>query len=406
MKNETTKFSVSRAILVISNRIKHWALIIFPLCFFFISCNGSKKQSVGQEVNEVKLQTEDILFPVSEVLNLKSYYLSSYFHNDSLSLIYGYNYKSHALDCMDLKRHQISQILLSSQGESAVMRSVAGLFIQTPDSIWIYDDTQRILLINGDGKLLKTVDLRPELKDNEQILINTNHAISTARLFYDGGRHSLLYGIKDFSTSPVTFKVRETFLNSMTPSVDYLLQPSVAVTNVSGRDYGNMSDLNITFTAEKVLYNYPVESHVYVMDRKSGEQKVFEADSRFTKNVAEKCESGNYEQWERHNIENPHFYDLMYLPQTGMYARLHFGGIEFDATRDILNLMDDRDLYLTFFDKDFVVVGEAKLPPHRYNYFTGWMETNDGVALFVDNSLDENEKTEELVLDIVRLQAD
>lgn len=116
MKNETTKFSVSSAILVISNRIKHWALIIFPLCFFFISCNGSKKQSAGQEVNEVKLQTEDILFPVSEVLNLKSYYLSSYFHNDSLSLIYGYNYKSHALDCMDLKRHQISQILLSSQG--------------------------------------------------------------------------------------------------------------------------------------------------------------------------------------------------------------------------------------------------------------------------------------------------
>ena len=64
MKNETTKFSVSRAILVISNRIKHWALIIFPLCFFFISCNGSKKQSAGQEVNEVKLQTEDILFTV------------------------------------------------------------------------------------------------------------------------------------------------------------------------------------------------------------------------------------------------------------------------------------------------------------------------------------------------------
>ena len=96
MKNETTKFSVSRAILAISNRIKHWALIIFPLCFFFISCNGSKKQSAGQEVNEVKLQTEDILFPVSEVLNLKSYYLSSYFHNDSLSLIYGYNYKFEA----------------------------------------------------------------------------------------------------------------------------------------------------------------------------------------------------------------------------------------------------------------------------------------------------------------------
>ena len=121
MKNETTKFSVSRAILVISNRIKHWALIIFPLCFFFISCNGSKKQSAGQEVNEVKLQTEDILFPVSEVLNLKSYYLSSYFHNDSLSLIYGYNYKSHALDCMVFKQktaYEIANIAFKSGGIS------------------------------------------------------------------------------------------------------------------------------------------------------------------------------------------------------------------------------------------------------------------------------------------------
>ena len=89
MKRKKNEFSEFIAISVIIARAKHWALIIFPLCFFFISCNGSKKQSAGQEVNEVKLQTEDILFPVSEVLNLKSYYLSSYFHNDSLSLIYG-----------------------------------------------------------------------------------------------------------------------------------------------------------------------------------------------------------------------------------------------------------------------------------------------------------------------------
>ena len=87
MKRKKNEFSEFIAISVIIARAKHWALIIFPLCFFFISCNGSKKQSAGQEVNEVKLQTEDILFPVSEVLNLKSYYLSSPVHGDSVNIL-------------------------------------------------------------------------------------------------------------------------------------------------------------------------------------------------------------------------------------------------------------------------------------------------------------------------------
>ena len=73
------------------------SLLLFLSCMLLISCTG--KRSDGTIVNnEVALQTEEIHFPQQDVLQLKSYYLSSYFHNDSLSLIYGYNYKSHALD--------------------------------------------------------------------------------------------------------------------------------------------------------------------------------------------------------------------------------------------------------------------------------------------------------------------
>ncbi|MBD9091072.1 MAG: DUF4221 domain-containing protein [Bacteroides oleiciplenus] len=386
--------------------MKYRTFIILPVLLFLFSCSGTKKQNTGEPANAMELKTEEILFPASEVLNLKSYYLSATFQNDSLNLLYGYNYKSHALDCIDLNRRQLSQIPLSREGESAVMRDMCGLYIQAPDSIWLYDGSQRILLINSRGKLLKVVDLRPDLKDSEQVLINTNHAMSTAHLFYDRKHNSLLYGIKDFSTSPISFRVRETFLDGTTASINYPLQPSVVVTNVTGRDYGNMADLNISFVEDKIIYNYPVESHVYIVNRINGKQEVVEADSRFTKNEVEKCESGSYDRWERHNIENPHFYDVMYLPQQKMYARLHLGGIEFDDTVDRLKLMDNRDLYLTLFAEDFTVVGEAKLSPHRYNYFTGWTGTGDGVVLFVDNSLDENEKTEELAVDIVRPKAD
>ena len=191
--------------------MKYRTFIILPVLLFLFSCSGTKKQNTDEPANAMELKTEDILFPASEVLNLKSYYLSATFLNDSLNLLYGYNYKSHALDCIDLNRRQLSQIPLSREGESAVMRDMCGLYIQAPDSIWLYDGSQRILLINSQGKLLKAVDLRQDLKESEQVLINTNHAMSTAHLFYDRKHNSLLYGIKDFSTSPISFRVRKLF---------------------------------------------------------------------------------------------------------------------------------------------------------------------------------------------------
>ncbi|RHE92951.1 DUF4221 family protein [Bacteroides intestinalis] len=392
-------------LVIAADRMKVSFYMIISICLLLVSCSGNKKQTMQKSMHEIKLDIEEVLCPVSEVLNLKSYHLSSAFHNDSLNLLYGYNYKSHALDCIDMLHHTISEIVLSDQGESAIMHRVCGLFVQAPDSIWLYDDTQRIFLLNSVGQVLKVINLQNELKEGEQVLINSNHAMSTARLYYDKGHNSLLYGVKDFSSSPISFKVRETFLSDTISSMDYPLQASVVIPDVGEGDYANMSDPNINFTEQKIMYNYPVESHIYVMDRDSKKTEVINADSRNTKNVAGKCESKqDYSKWERHGIENPHFYDVMYLPVSDMYARLHLGEEEFDATRDLLELESSRSLYLTLFDKDFILMDEKKLPSHRYSYFTGWGAISDGIVIYVDNILDKNEKTEELAFDIIRLK--
>ncbi|MCQ4947866.1 hypothetical protein NE602_27030, partial [Bacteroides cellulosilyticus] len=55
--------------------------------------------------------------------------------------------------------------------------------------------------------------------------------------------------------------------------------------------YGIMNGINISFRVDDILYNYPVESHVYLLDRRTKKTKVVDADSRFTKNVAVKCRS-------------------------------------------------------------------------------------------------------------------
>ena len=51
---------------------------------------------------------------------------------------------------------------------------------------------------------------------------------------------------------------------------------------------------------------------------------MYKADSDYTSNKAQKCKSKtDYTEWQRHGFENPHFFDIMYLPTCDMYARLH-----------------------------------------------------------------------------------
>lgn len=390
---------------LIVSRMNFRSYFLLLACFFFlVSCQfaGNKKE-IGHEEG-VKLDVKEVVIPPSDVLNLKSYYLSFVYQADSLQMLYGYNYKIHGLDCFNLKNMQSSQITFSGDGNSAVVRPVTGLYIQSLDSIWVYDGSQRALLMDRQGQLLNAVDLRDGLTSNEQVMIDCNFAISTSKLYYDGQHKSLLYGILDTSTSPYSFKVREVFLGGSFPPVTYLLQSSVSVSDVSGGDYGNMNGINISFSDDDILYNYPVESHVYVLDRRTKQTKVVDADSRFTKNVAGKCRSrSDYSQWIRHAVENPHFYDVMYLPEKEMYARLHLGEHTFDATIDADALMDDRKLYLTLFDKEFNVVSECSLATHRYNYYTAWTATRKGVLVFVDNLMSSAIKTDKLEMDIIEM---
>lgn len=183
---------------------------------------------------------------------------------------------------------------------------------------------------------------------------------------------------------------------------DIPLPASVDVPHVAEGDYADMSCPNLTFTADKIVCNYPVESHVYVIDRRSGQTDVFEAPSRYTANKAEPCRSRtDYTQWERHRVENPHFYELMYLPASGRYVRLHTAGQTYDASKKLMDQLLEKRFFLTSFDHDFSVLGEEELPAHRYNIFTGWCPASDAILFYVDHPLSGGKETEELVIDCI-----
>ena len=132
---------------------------------------------------------------------------------------------------------------------------------------------------------------------------------------------------------------------------------------------------------------------------RAGKTQTFAGDSNFTQNQAAPCHWNNYADCERHRVENPHFYELRYLPGRDMYIRLHVDGQEFDTTKDLGEMLASKHLYLTVFDNRLSVVGESELTPKRYCLFTGWCTTSDDLLIFVDNPLSEEEKGEYLEYD-------
>lgn len=371
--------------------------VLFILFLAFMSCTGHK--SGGKTDNSaVAIEVEEIKFPPQDVLQMKSYYLSSPIHTDSADFLVGYNYRSHSLDYINLKSKSITQTVLFSEGPDAVT-SLTGIYVHTLDSIWVSDESERIFLIDNTGKIKKAINLKDNLQDTEQSMINTNHAMFTSHLYYNKMHRSLMFLVKNSSSK--TFVVRELFVDKEGEAINYELSPSSIIPDISV-GYNYMDAPNVNFTTENIIYNYPVESSIYILNIQTKQRRIITANSQYTANVVEKVEAGiDYPTLEKSRIQNPHFFDVMYIPKLNMYARLHLGEIGFDEKKEMGELMSARILYLMTFNEKMEKTGETKLSEHRYNNFTGWSASYGGIALFVDNMLDEGNNTDDLIIDMV-----
>lgn len=285
-----------------------YKLLFHYLCIICISISCSQRRENIKTVDNdlVEIQKEELFFPPSDVLQLKSYYLSSSVQVGAKHILIGYNHKEHALDCIDLLEKKIIQIPLQTSGPNAITR-LTGIFAYQKDSIWVADESESVFLIDPKGNVLKRIQIRNSLQEDEDLIINTNHAMSTIRLYYNALHQSLLCTVKDRSVSPPRFKVKEIFLEENQKVKTFNLYPSIAEPDIS-KGYANMSEPNVNFRDDYILYNYPIESHLYKIDLNTGSGKMYKADSDYTSNKAQKCKSKtDYTEWQRHGFENPHF---------------------------------------------------------------------------------------------------
>lgn len=224
------------------------------------------KDSLAYDIESIKI------IPSNDILELKSYHITSPFSCQNIDGIIAYNYRLHSLDLIDLYNHkEISSIPLQREGPDGIPGRVAGIFPLSKDSIWVYDGIYMYLL-NSAGRVNEKITL----EDRESLIINTNYAMNTAKFSYNPKRHSLLYLTRkdDFIVEEYDIKKRK--IIKTYPLSYSIINPKGSLL------YADMDAPNVNFVDNKIIYNYPYESTIYLLDMDSGKQLLIDAPSCYT----------------------------------------------------------------------------------------------------------------------------
>lgn len=156
--------------------------LFFLIFLAMVSCDHQRttqphhiKDSLAYDIESIKI------IPSNDILELKSYHITSPFSCQNIDGIIAYNYRLHSLDLIDLYNHkEISSIPLQREGPDGIPGRVAGIFPLSKDSIWVYDGIYMYLL-NSAGRVNEKITL----EDRESLIINTNYAMNTAKFSYN-----------------------------------------------------------------------------------------------------------------------------------------------------------------------------------------------------------------------------
>jgi hypothetical protein len=371
--------------------------IILLSVFAFFSCNN--KNSLVDNIYSIsKTLVSKEIDIINDDTSLKSYHLHSTFSYRDDDYIMTYNSRTHALDNFNVSKRTVSHINIDSEGQNGIPHDILGIHVHSIDSIWIYT-TGIITLIDSIGVVKERI--RTSFSDNEFPVILTNFSCCTSRFYYNSDRKSLFYMSVSIIENRSNFFVSE---YSLTDHSTKKYPLNATETKDFRNDYGWKQYPNVTYTSKSILYNFPIESNIYVIDIESGENSVWGGKSQYTPNMVKKLRSP-YEFYEadRHINENVHFFEILYDPIKDIYYRLHLSNIEYNAEINSDSLYFSKTMYIMVFNNNFEIINETKLDKEKYNYLHFWGMLNSGLFIAKDNLFYKNIDYEKLQIEIFNI---
>jgi hypothetical protein len=328
------------------------------------------------------IQKVDISFDVDTcTVELDGNYLFNYKKFSTDGAIYaGYNNHVHSIDFFDINEKRVlSQLILSKEGPESVQR-VEGIYYHNMDSIFLLDENS-LSIFNSIGKLKRRIKIN-FASDNTAFFSSNNFTAGneTNNLMFDK-IHGCVYSQNlDFQTSQCSSKhfdrsvLGKINLKDSTVELLPIYYSKLYHENFYGfYDTPKFSMINET----QIVYNFPIESSVYVYDLKEGHSMSFGGESKFTSSVVsslpwKSCKDVDAKM--QHFVENVRFEKVIYDPFRDLFYRFHYGDAKGRNADGTFMNPNQKSQLLTVFSKSYSVLLEMEINDRRYiipNSFVG-----------------------------------
>ena len=370
-------------------------IFLFTFCFIFsckensslIDNNYGDPQSLHK--TEIDVSLDD------ECLNSYTLHDSFVYNNDDYLLTY--NYITRNFDVFNISKKTISyHIVLMPEGPNGILNPT-GVYVHSIDSIWVSTEDRNISLIDSTGIVKERIKI-PVSEETPLLMIN--FTICTSKLYYNATRNSLFYLTFSVENEKYSYNVHEYSLTNHSVKK----YPIRATYDHDFRNsYGWKQFPNVTYNERSILYNFPIESNIYVIDLASEVMSVFGGKSSYTANSVSKLTMPyDFSQADRHLCENVHFFEVLYDPIKKVYYRLHFDRIDYDFSANVYPLLFSKNMYLTVFNDKLEVVDETKLDRNKYGIYSCWGVFSQGFFIGKDNPYFTDINYEQLQIDVFR----
>ena len=337
---------------------------VFILLLTFLLCCNNKDESRSTS-NIIK--DEIYCVNVSSPQETDNLFLQAYSSGicrstsaeiEGKSIFFGYNKKLHSIDMINLsEKKPFKQILLSKDGPNSVGLMIVGIAYY--DGSIIVDDSYYYYKIDLNGKVLFKTS-KSELLDS---LVKDYTFNKVMPIMWMGYRFLLLDPIKgEFTVTLYPFSNPD---NSLPLYVAIVSADSWKVTSLIKIPFpdfikaeGDMYELNVLNAQpvkNKIVYNYPASSKIFVYDRITKALNVIDFKTKLSKSFNKPIDKFGIDK-SRASMFFGYYYPLYYDAHRDVFWRLNVG--EINERGKYLN----RSYALSRISGDFLDYKEIELP--------------------------------------------
>lgn len=311
-----------------------------------------------------------MVYPADSTLTLSTYDLvTPYTDEADHGSLMVYNYKTHALDRLDLASGRTLRSLpLKKEGPDGIPTEVVWMQCVAPNQILLFDGAELYVV-----DTLSYVQQAWLLPDVSRTFVGRNARTQIAEMRYDAAAQTIAYPVATKTgVEVVTYSLADKQVTSRTTLIEQLPEGN----------YGFFRYPNVSMTDSLILYNYPYEPDFTILNFHTGarEEHHVPTSSQFPQ---WKCDDDASEVDTWGPYEHPIYYNLKYLSEQNLYVQVVVGPTRCEGRQDLAAAAADRPVYLRVFNPAFDAYTDLSLPDASYELSCGWFDCPQGMGFFV-----------------------